>query len=158
MGDATLKTFNIEIDEKVWDYLKSQAEPLIDTPNSVLRRLLFGEKPPVLLQENQIISKPDLLKFPNDVPKALSQVLEVIYFIRNKNLSRENATHMVAKSRNTDYQTIIDKYTRQLDKKAKDIDRLLMEENLNEFKLLLKEKFANHIKLIDKFFESLNSQ
>ena len=73
-------------------------------------------------------------------------------------MSRENATHLVAKSRNTDYQTIIDKYTRQLDKKAKDIDRLLMEEDLNEFKLLLSEKFANHIKLIDKFFESLNSQ
>lgn len=153
-----LKTFNIEIDEKVWNYLKSQAEPLIDTPNSVLRRLLFGEKPSAISQDNPITSMPDLLKIPNYVPKALSQVLEVLYFIRNENLSREDATRWVAKRKNTGYQTIIDKYTRQLGKKARDIDKLLMEEDLNEFKLLLSEKFTNHIKLIDKFFESLNSQ
>jgi hypothetical protein len=31
---------SIEIDGDVWDLLKRQAEPLVDTPNSVLRRLL----------------------------------------------------------------------------------------------------------------------
>jgi hypothetical protein len=30
----------IEIDDDVFDYLKSKAEPFIDTPNSVLRRVL----------------------------------------------------------------------------------------------------------------------
>jgi hypothetical protein len=30
----------IEIDDEVWDLLKERAEPLVDTPNSVLRRLL----------------------------------------------------------------------------------------------------------------------
>jgi len=34
----------IEIDEEVHDYLKSKAEPFVDTPNSVLRRLLFFEQ------------------------------------------------------------------------------------------------------------------
>lgn len=32
---------NIEIDDEVFNYLKSLAEPFIDTPNTVLRRLLF---------------------------------------------------------------------------------------------------------------------
>lgn len=31
---------NIDIDEAVFDYLKSKAEPFVDTPNSVLRRAL----------------------------------------------------------------------------------------------------------------------
>lgn len=35
---------NIEIDEDVFNHLKSLAEPFIDTPNTVLRRLLFQEQ------------------------------------------------------------------------------------------------------------------
>lgn len=31
---------SIEIDDTVWDLLKQEAEPLVDTPNTVLRRLL----------------------------------------------------------------------------------------------------------------------
>jgi hypothetical protein len=31
---------SIEIDSDVWDLLKREAEPLVDTPNTVLRRLL----------------------------------------------------------------------------------------------------------------------
>lgn len=33
---------SIQIDNKVWNYLKKFAEPLEDTPNSVISRLLFG--------------------------------------------------------------------------------------------------------------------
>lgn len=37
---------SIEIDEAVWDKLKQEAEPLVDTPNTVLRRLLrIGSQP-----------------------------------------------------------------------------------------------------------------
>ena len=32
---------SIEIDEDIFSYLKSLAEPFVDTPNAVLRRLLF---------------------------------------------------------------------------------------------------------------------
>jgi hypothetical protein len=35
----------IEIDEDIFIFLKEHAEPLTDSPNSVLRRLLLGEKP-----------------------------------------------------------------------------------------------------------------
>lgn len=38
-----MKFYTIEIDEKVWNYLKKNAEPFKDTPNSVLNRILFGE-------------------------------------------------------------------------------------------------------------------
>lgn len=31
---------HIELDDEVFDYLKTQAEPFVDTPNTVLRRLL----------------------------------------------------------------------------------------------------------------------
>ncbi len=37
-----MKMFSIEIDGKVWRYLQKHAEPFIDTPNSVLNRLLLG--------------------------------------------------------------------------------------------------------------------
>jgi hypothetical protein len=35
----------IEVDERVWNYLKTKAEPFEDTPNSVLNRILFGQTP-----------------------------------------------------------------------------------------------------------------
>lgn len=32
--------YNIEVDEQVWEAMKTRAEPFIDTPNTVLRKLL----------------------------------------------------------------------------------------------------------------------
>ena len=37
-----MKFYTIEVDEKVWNYLKRNAEPFKDTPNSVLNRIFFG--------------------------------------------------------------------------------------------------------------------
>lgn len=37
---------NIEIDEEVFNYLKKIAEPFVDTPNTVLRRLLLHKNSP----------------------------------------------------------------------------------------------------------------
>lgn len=37
---------SIEIDEDIFNHLKSLAEPFVDTPNTVLRRLLFPERQP----------------------------------------------------------------------------------------------------------------
>ncbi|MHC4440670.1 MAG: hypothetical protein ACYS3S_25250 [Planctomycetota bacterium] len=36
-----MKMIQIEIDEEVFKYLKGEAEPLVDSPNSVLRKLLL---------------------------------------------------------------------------------------------------------------------
>ena len=61
----------------------------------------------------------------------------------------------MARRRNTDPQTVIDKYCRQLGKRAYEVDRLLEDQNLMEFRALLERKFVNHRNLIDSFFNSL---
>lgn len=44
MGE-TLNTVNIEVDDEVFASLQAKAQPLIDTPNDVLRRLLAAQTP-----------------------------------------------------------------------------------------------------------------
>jgi len=58
-----MKTRKIEIDQEVWDFLQSRAVPLVDTPNSVLRRLLLrgeGEarRPRMHLMSTQAVQAP----------------------------------------------------------------------------------------------------
>lgn len=151
-----MQTYKIEIDEKVWNYLKAKAEPFDDTPNSVLNRLLFGVQSSELHGANKQSTITNLPTFSDDVPKALAQILEVVYAIKRLNLNRREATKLVARKRNKDYQTIIDKYCRQLGMRAYEIDRFLEDKNLEEFRALLKRKFVNHLDLIDSFFKSLN--
>ena len=56
---------SIEIDEDIFNHLKSMAEPFVDTPNTVLRRLLFPECQPL----NEASTK-------ESTPATLSRVLE----------------------------------------------------------------------------------
>jgi hypothetical protein len=84
-------------------------------------------------------------RLPDGTPKALAQILEVLYEIKKLGLTRTQATSIVAQRRRTAPQTIIDKYCRQLNKRAYEIDRLLQEKDLREFKLLLennKKRFS----------------
>jgi hypothetical protein len=148
-----MKMFPIEIDERVWRYLQKHAEPFIDTPNSVLSRLLLGTR----------THPPDEADTPPDVPtvsvegtpKSLAQILEVIYEMEINGYSRTEATHRVAQKRGTAPQTITDKYCRQLGKKANEIDELLSEPGYGQFKQLLKSRFSGHQVVIDTYFESL---
>jgi len=114
----------IEVDEDVWSFLKKNAEPFEDTPNSVLRRLLFG----------------------ND--------LEVTYLVKKQGYTRSEATNLVAKRRGIAPQTVIDKYCRQLNKKAFEIDRLL-EQDIGGFKSLVERTFVKHNKVIADLFETI---
>lgn len=145
-----MKWYTIEIDERVWNHLKLHAEPFSDTPNSVLNKLLFGT------WSKASDSSSNRLSFLYDMPKALSQILEVIYEVKKLGRSRAQATKIVAQRKGTAPQTVIDKYCRQLDKKAYEIDRLLDEPNLAGFKALLKNKFVNHRDEIDSFFQTLS--
>jgi len=152
-----MKYYEIKIDERVYNYLKSQAEPFEDTPNSVLLRLFFGkDKPSWKAPQKHDHKRDEALDFPGGVPKALAQTLEVVYEMKKGNRSRTEATNIVAQKRNTAPQTVIDKYCRQLNKKAYEIDRLLNEQDLSEFKLLLTNKFSNHKDVIISFFDSLS--
>ena len=149
-----MKMHLIEIDEKIWSYLQQRAEPFVDTPNSVLNRLLFGEEEK---KEEETAS----FLIPNvniqGLPKSLAQILEVVYEIEVNGYSRTQATHRVAKKRGTAPQTITNKYCRQLGKKAHEIDELMSEPDYAGFKNLLKGKYSIHSDIIDMYFDSMMS-
>jgi hypothetical protein len=50
---------------------------------------------------------------------------------------------------------VIDKYCRQLNKRAHEIDQLFDEKGYAQFKKLLKQKFTSHSSIIDLYFETL---
>ena len=152
-----MQTYKIEIDEKVWNYLKTKAEPFEDTPNSVLNRILLGGDLSRLNEVNRKTAVSIPTSFPDGIPKALEQILEVIHEVKKSERNRREATNLVARRRNTAPQTVIDKYCRQLGRRAYEIDRLLEDQNLREFRALLERKFVNHRNLIDSFFNSLNT-
>ena len=149
-----MKTYSIEINEKIWHYLQQHAEPFVDTPNSVLNRLLIGEEAKKEAPES-IFSIPSVSI--EGLPKSLSQILEIVYEIQVNGYSRIQATNRVAKKRGTAPQTITNKYCRQLGKKANDIDQLLIEPGYKSFKDLLINKFSSHAGIIDMYFDSIMS-
>jgi hypothetical protein len=141
---------HIEIDDQVWDHLKQFAEPFVDTPNTVLRRLLLDTA-----AETDHDEEPLAVMNIDGVPKALSQILEVLYEIEVNHCSRTEATHRVARKRGTAPQTVIDKYCRQLNKRAHEIDRMLADPSYAEFRQLLMEKFTAHQSVINIYFDTL---
>ena len=147
-----MKMYSVEIDEKVWGFLKKHAEPFIDTPNSVLNKILFGASKEA--GEQACVSTVPSVSI-KGTPKSLSQILEVIYEMEVNGHSRTEATNRVAQKRGTTPQTITDKYCRQIGKKAHEVDQLLSESGYKQFKALLKSKFIDHVQVIDTYFESL---
>ena len=145
-----MKMHEIEIDDAVWNHLKKYAEPFVDTPNSVLRRLLLDE-----IVGSNTSEEPFTVIDIKGLPIALSQIFEVMYEIEINGYSRTEATNRVAAKRGTAPQTIIDKYCRQLNKRAHEIDRLFNEPDYMEFKELLKNKFKLHCHVIDIYFDTL---
>ena len=149
-----MEKYSIEIDESVWHHLQRHAEPFVDTPNTVLTRLLFGEKAPPA-------ETPVALSIPTvsiqGLPKSLAQILEVVYEMEVNGYSRTQATNRVAKKRGTAPQTITDKYCRQLGKKAHQIDELLADRGYAGFKDLLVSKYSEHRGIVDMYFDSMMS-
>jgi len=145
-----MKKYTIEIDEIIMNYLKQKAEPFVDTPNTVLHKLLFKNS------INQHGPKHRSYTYSkHDKPKALSQILEVITEVVVNNNSRPEATRIVAARNGTAVQTIIDKYCRQLGKTASEVDMFLGEPSLEKFRSILTNKFPNHNDLIASFFDDL---
>ncbi len=149
-----MQMYSIEVEESVWHYLQQNAEPFVDTPNTVLKRLLFAEA------DSQPRPAP-VFTIPTvsiqGLPKSLSQILEVVYEMEVNGYSRTQATNRVAKKRGTAPQTITDKYCRQLGKKAHEIDELLDEPGYARFKDLLKTRFQDHQGIIDMYFDTMLS-
>jgi len=149
-----MKMHTIEIDQKVWSHLQRNAEPFVDTPNSVLNRLLFGTE-----ENKEGETASFLIPTANiqGLPVSLAQILEVVYEMEVNGFSRIQATNRVAKKRGTAPQTITDKYCRQLGKKAHEIDELMAEDRYRGFKDLLAGKYSDHRDIIDMYFDSMMS-
>ena len=149
-----MKMYSIAVDENIWHHLQQHAEPFVDTPNSVLNRLLFGggdkTKPSVSVFSIPTVSIEGL-------PESLCQILEIVYEIEVNGYSRTQATNRVAKKRGTTPQTLTSRYCRQLGKRAHEIDDLLNEPSYQGFKDLLKSIFSGHDSLIDIYFGSMMS-
>lgn len=148
-----VRMHKIEVDEQVYNFLKEHAEPFKDTPNSVLRRFLPLISGKVETEDNNL--RKGFPKFPESAPNALAQILQMIILVKNQGLSRVEATHRVADFRGITTQAVIDKYTRQLGKKAYEVDELLMTSNMDEFKTLLIERFPYHSKVIESAFDEI---
>jgi len=148
-----MRMYKIEIDEEVYSYLKEKAEPFIDSPNTILRRELFNNSGNQKLTK-QIVSrniKDVLPTIPAGTPKMIEEILQVVYLTQNLNLSRSDATHKVAALHQVSFQTIIDKYTRQLNLTAYQFDKLLDQSNLTDLKSILWTRFSDHQSVIKDY-------
>lgn len=148
-----IRMYQIEVDEEVYNFLKQHAEPFKDTPNSVLRRFLPLKSDEVEIKDNGV--RKVFPQFPESVPNALAQILEMIILVKNEGLNRVEATHTVADLRGITTQAVIDKYTRQLGKRTYEVDELLMTSNMDKFKTLLIKRFPYHSKVIESTFGEL---
>jgi hypothetical protein len=146
-----MKMHWIEVDDKIWEFLKKHAEPFEDTPNSVLTRLLFRQN------EDRNGNESPSIKV-SGLPKSLAHVLEVISEIAINGFSRTQATRLVAERNNTVPTTIMDKYCRQLKLKAHDVDELLKEPDYSRFIGKLKEKFPEYNDVIETYFDTITMQ
>ena len=147
-----MKQYKIEIDEEVFDYLKSKAEPFVDSPNTVLRRELLSKRE---ISNNTLISSSTLPDLPSSIPTALRHTLEVIYLVRSRGMPRPDATKEIADKYRVEPQTVLDKYCRQLGKKAYEVDQLLDESDLRGFKRILNQKYIEHSSIINKFLTNI---
>lgn len=146
-----MKYYKIEIDEEVRQYLLSKIEDFGDTPNTILRKELFQNKERAPINSSSL----QFPSFPSGIPTALQHILEVIHLVKKRGLSRVDATKSVSKRHKVRRETVLDKYGRQLNKTTSEVDRLLEDRNLADFKRILKGKFPDHRNIIENFFIDL---
>ena len=144
-------TNTIEVDDDIMGLLKENAEPFVDSPNMVLRRLLG-------IDQNIKITANDFPKFMVKAPKSLIQILEVIYLVKVEGFDRNQATNFTADKNSIFPQTVMDKYCRQLNMSTKEIDELLKDSHLRALRSKLKNKFSKCSDDIDKYFNEIEKK
>ncbi len=149
-----MRTHSVEVDDEVFSLVKAHAEPLVDTFNTALRRLLPVGSPvqatPNLAGETESRTRSvPLAPIPDHAPQALRQILEVAQLARTGGCSRIRATEMVADKHGVFTQTVLDKYCRQLGLTASRFDQLLGQEDLADLRGILKSKFRTYAETID---------
>lgn len=136
----------IEVDDEVYSYLESKIKSFADSPNMVLRGLLFGNNSSLSADATLLIPQ-----LPPGTPKALEQILQVVHLIRDKGYRRSEATNAVARRYGRATETVIDKYTRQLGLTANEFDGLLADSNESELREYLSSKFTGYKSLINQY-------
>lgn len=149
-----MRTHQVEVDDEVFSFVKGRAEPLVDTFNSALRRLLplggaNAQRRAQSPKPDQPINGGTHPSLPNGTPQALRQILEVAQLVRGGAYTRTAATQYVAKEHRVFPQTVLDKYCRQLDLTANQFDRLLEQEKLPDLRQVLRSKFPDHAEVIN---------
>lgn len=151
-----MRFHQVEVDEDVFQFVKKNAEPLVDNFNSVLRRLLplsdtQAQKNKVLGMNSSSSGAAKVKPLTNQhLPQSLRHILEVARLVRGGAYTRPMATQYVARQYNVFPQTILDKYCRQLSLTAAQFDRLLEEPGLEELRKKLKAKFSSYTSGIDE--------
>lgn len=148
-----MRSHTIEIDDDVFQYLKTRAEPFEDTPNTVLRRELLKKRqmPVASAAPLKTANEGTTDIFPIGTPVALQQILDVVRLIKDGTCGRNAATRLIAKKYNVAQQTVQDKYGRQLGLTADEFDRFLAPSKSDELISLLINKFPTHGDIIRKF-------
>lgn len=156
-----MQSYTIEIDDEVFRYLQSKAQPLVDTPNAVLRRLLLLNSSKTKTSAAPMTARhnlsTDLPTTPFGTPAALQQTLWVTYLVRKNGRPRPEATSDVAKALHVAPQTVLDKYCRQLGLTAMQFDLLLREPQLAGLRSLLVQKFPEHEDTVRGFLKGLET-
>lgn len=153
-----MRTHQVQVDNEIFEFVKANAEPLVDDFNSTLRRLLFLNGARLKTRTigaaaQSAVQSAVMPSLPSGTPIALKRILEVTHLVRGRAYTRTAATQFVAKQHNVFPQTVIDKYCRQLGLKASQFDRLLEEESLGGLRKLLKAKFNRHSDVVDQFIK-----
>jgi hypothetical protein len=149
-----MEMYKIEVDEEVYQFLQNKAEAFVDTPNSILRKLLLGSTSSVAPGKSGL----EFPHIPKRIPDGLGHILEVAYLVGKYSMDRKRATREVANRHNVMYPTVADKYARQLDMSAYDIDTMLDEPGFPQLRRTLGKKYHMHTGYIDEFFNMLESQ
>ena len=150
-----MRYLKVDVDEEVFQFVKGHAEPLVDTFNSALRKLLPHSRAQAEIQsvngteDGNQKNYHALPVMPRQAPAALGQILEVVHLVRGGAYTRPMATQYVAKHRNITPQAVADKYCRQLNLRSDQLDRLLAQPDLEELRKILKAKFPRNTDLID---------
>ena len=155
----------IQVDDDVMEFLRQNAEPFVDTPNSVLRRALSietakrpGRVPVPVVKSASIQPSAELTSIPIEFPEALRQTLEVVQVMRRQGVDRSYATRLIASRHGVARETVADKYCRQLGLTAAQLDRMLAEASLDALSARLRGRFSQHADAIRKVIATLRRE
>lgn len=145
----------VEVDDEVFAFVQSHAEPLVDSFNSALRRILASGEAVASLRPvpgTREAKGDEGYRFSPGTPQALGQILAVVRLVHSGSCTRSEATRRVATKLGVTPQTVLDKYTRQLDLTAAQFDGLLAPERCEELQKLLLSRFPEYVDTVDAIF------